>query len=191
MSNGMIWLLWQCRFGFEEVAARRMKFLFFKDGDGEHLYAFLRESIHTEISPLRCAPVEMTKGRAALPARLLAEQEPFFITLGGLKARDFSVEKHFQGGATEPQVPPLRCAPVEMTKGRAALPARQALKPNLFPSEPATTASSRWIRGWAGSGRPPGLASPGASFPGTRCRCRQSTGRWSAAIARRDIAPCR
>jgi hypothetical protein len=38
----------------------------------------------------------MTKGRAALPGRLVAEQEPFFITLGGPKARDSSVEKHFK-----------------------------------------------------------------------------------------------
>ena len=29
-----------------------------------------------------------------------------------------SVEKHFQEGAVEPQVPPLRCAPVGMTRGR-------------------------------------------------------------------------
>jgi hypothetical protein len=35
---------------------------------------FPRESIHTEISPLRFASVEMTKGRAALPERELAEQ---------------------------------------------------------------------------------------------------------------------
>jgi hypothetical protein len=42
--------------------------------------AFPRKSIHTEISPLRCAPVEMTKGRTALPGRVVAEQRPFFIT---------------------------------------------------------------------------------------------------------------
>ena len=33
-----------------------------------------------------------------------------------------SVEKHFQEGAAEPQISPLRCAPVEMTKGRAVPP---------------------------------------------------------------------
>jgi hypothetical protein len=43
-----------------------------------------------QISPLRCAPVEMTKGRAALPATVVAEQDPFFITLGGPLAHDFS-----------------------------------------------------------------------------------------------------
>jgi hypothetical protein len=32
----------------------------------------------------------MTKGRAALPATVVAEQEPFFISLGGPKAHDFS-----------------------------------------------------------------------------------------------------
>src|SRR6202046_2661487 len=36
-----------------------------------------------QISPLRCAPVEMTKGRAALPGSVVAEKDPFFITLGG------------------------------------------------------------------------------------------------------------
>ena len=32
----------------------------------------------------------MTKGRAALPLSVVAEQDPFFITLGGPKAHDFS-----------------------------------------------------------------------------------------------------
>jgi hypothetical protein len=39
----------------------------------------------------------MTKGRAALPLSVVAEQNPFFITLGGPKAIT---------------------SPVEMTKGR-------------------------------------------------------------------------
>src|ERR1700733_7506633 len=43
-----------------------------------------------QISPLRCAPVEMTKGRATLPATVVAEQDPFFIALGGPKAHDSS-----------------------------------------------------------------------------------------------------
>ena len=45
-----------------------------------------------QISPLRSfgAPVEMTKGRAALPLSVVAEQNPFFITLGGPKAHNFS-----------------------------------------------------------------------------------------------------
>jgi hypothetical protein len=34
---------------------------------------FPRRAIHTEISPLRCAPVEMTKGRAALAEREVPE----------------------------------------------------------------------------------------------------------------------
>jgi hypothetical protein len=33
-----------------------------------------------------------------------------------------SVEKHFQDGSAELQIPPLRFAPVGMTKGRVALP---------------------------------------------------------------------
>jgi hypothetical protein len=32
----------------------------------------------------------MTKGRAALPLSVVAEQKLFFITLGGPKAHDFS-----------------------------------------------------------------------------------------------------
>src|ERR1700721_3112692 len=56
---------------------------------------FSRKSIHTEISPLRCAPVEMTKGRAALPGTVVAEQES--------PKREIA----------EPQAPPTRCTPVE------------------------------------------------------------------------------
>jgi hypothetical protein len=36
-----------------------------------------RRSIHTEISPRRYASVEMTKGRTALPERVVAEWKPF------------------------------------------------------------------------------------------------------------------
>jgi hypothetical protein len=37
-----------------------------------------------------------------------------------------AIEKHFQERAAEPQISPLRFAPVEMTKGRAAaLPWRE------------------------------------------------------------------
>jgi hypothetical protein len=45
-------------------------------------------------------PVEMTKGRAALPLSVVAEQDPLFIALGGPKAHT---------------------PPVEMTKGRGWL----------------------------------------------------------------------
>jgi hypothetical protein len=38
-----------------------------------------------QISPLRCASVEMTKKRPVLPGRVVAERKPFFITLGGPK----------------------------------------------------------------------------------------------------------
>jgi hypothetical protein len=34
-----------------------------------------KRSLTPQISPLRCAPVEMTKGRAALPATVVAEQD--------------------------------------------------------------------------------------------------------------------
>src|ERR1700689_2659799 len=41
------------------------------------------------------AAVEMTKGRAAPPLSGVAEQNPFFITLGPAKAHDFSGRKTF------------------------------------------------------------------------------------------------
>jgi hypothetical protein len=47
-------------------------------------------SAEPQISPLRCAPVEMTKGRAVLRGTVVAEQKPFFITLGGPKAQTSS-----------------------------------------------------------------------------------------------------
>jgi hypothetical protein len=47
---------------------------------------FQERTTKPQISPLRCASVEMTKGRAALPGRVDAEQEPFFITVGGLRS---------------------------------------------------------------------------------------------------------
>jgi hypothetical protein len=54
-----------------------------------------------QISPLRCAPVEMTKGRAALPLSVVAEQDPFFIALGGPKAHDSSGrDDKGEGGAS-------------------------------------------------------------------------------------------
>jgi hypothetical protein len=40
----------------------------------------------------------MTKGRAALPATVVAEQDPFFITLGGPKARDFCGRDDYEEG---------------------------------------------------------------------------------------------
>ena len=47
------------------------------------------------------APVEMTKGRAALPATVVAEQDPFFITLGGPLAHDCSGrDDKGEGGAS-------------------------------------------------------------------------------------------
>jgi hypothetical protein len=58
---------------------------------------FPRKSIHTEISPLRFAPVEMTKGKTVLPERVVAEWKPLCITLGGLKPilfSNYSLWKH-------------------------------------------------------------------------------------------------
>jgi hypothetical protein len=44
---------------------------------------FQEGTVEPQISPLRCASVEMTKGRAVLRGTVVAEQKPFFITLGG------------------------------------------------------------------------------------------------------------
>src|SRR5580698_1516118 len=48
---------------------------------GVRKHSSTRQPLTTQISPLRCAPVEMTKGRAVLPATVVAEQDPFFIAL--------------------------------------------------------------------------------------------------------------
>jgi hypothetical protein len=68
-----------------------------------------RKSIHTEISPLRFASVEMTKGRGALPEREVAGQKAFFITLGGPQGHEYSVEKHFPQGLKPTVLPPPIC----------------------------------------------------------------------------------
>src|SRR6202021_1534209 len=75
----------------------------------------------------------MTKGRAALPARVVAGQT-FFITVGGPTAHDFSGRNIFRKGPLTPQISPLRSfgAPVEMTKGRTALPARVVAGQTFF-----------------------------------------------------------
>jgi len=49
----------------------------------------------------------MTKGRAVLPGTV-AQQDPFFITLGGPQAHDSSVENYFHERSAEPQISPLR-----------------------------------------------------------------------------------
>jgi hypothetical protein len=57
------------------------------------LLNYLRLQLYREepqVPPLRCAPVGMTKGRAVLPGKVVAEQEPFFITLSAPQAHDSS-----------------------------------------------------------------------------------------------------
>jgi hypothetical protein len=46
------------------------------------------------------------------------------FTARSVAAGNNSVEKHFQERSAELQIPPLRYAPVGMTKGRVALPFR-------------------------------------------------------------------
>ena len=41
-----------------------------------------------QVPPLRFAPVGMTRGSAVLPGTVVAERELFFITLGGPEAHD-------------------------------------------------------------------------------------------------------
>src|SRR5580692_1949090 len=110
-----------------------------------------KRSLTPQISPLRCAPVEMTKGRAALPATVVAEQDPVETHFQEETAENTDLSTTLRSGrddkgegrascncscGTGPcrkhiskrrrlktQISPLRCAPVEMTKGRAALPA--------------------------------------------------------------------
>jgi hypothetical protein len=69
----------------------------------------------------------MTKGRATLPWKAVGGQKVFFITLGGAQAHDSSLEKHFQEGSAELQIPfdfaqGRLSAALGMTKGEAALP---------------------------------------------------------------------
>jgi hypothetical protein len=44
---------------------------------------FQERAAEPQVPPLRCAPVGMTRGSAVLPGTVVAEREPFFITLGG------------------------------------------------------------------------------------------------------------
>jgi hypothetical protein len=60
-----------------------------------------------QISPLRYAPVEMTKGRVVMA-----------------RSRGLGMDK--------PQISPLRYAPVEMTKGRTVLPGRVVAEQEQF-----------------------------------------------------------
>src|ERR1700721_835866 len=53
-----------------------------------------------QISPLRCAPVEMTKGRAALPATVVAEKR-FSSPWAGKRPMTSPVEKLFQGRSAD------------------------------------------------------------------------------------------
>ena len=76
-----------------------------------------RERIHTEISPLRCAPVEMTKERAA------AGRELCYWNGGACRFPKVLFRTSltpFPGKCIHTEISPLRCAPVEMTKERAA-----------------------------------------------------------------------
>jgi hypothetical protein len=51
---------------------------------------------------------------------------------GKLEIRVRSLEKHSQEGPVEPQISPLRCASVEMTKGRAVPPATVVAEQAVF-----------------------------------------------------------
>jgi hypothetical protein len=56
-----------------------------------HRGAFVRGKGAQQVPPLRCAPVGMTRGRGRFQVEKMAEQKPFFITLGGPQAMNTSV----------------------------------------------------------------------------------------------------
>jgi hypothetical protein len=59
-----------------------------------------------------------------------------WLFMNGWQMRLADVQKHFQEKPAELQIPPLRYAPVGMTKGRFALPAESGLwlkKPQIPP----------------------------------------------------------
>src|ERR1700733_9351518 len=80
----------------------------------------------------------MTKGRAAVPARVVAGQT-FFITVGGQRPMTSPSKNIPKKGPLKPQISPLRSfgAPVEMTKGRAARPLSVVAEQEPF--------SSTWV----------------------------------------------
>ena len=75
-----------------------------------------------QISPLRYAPVEMTKGRIVIArSRGLGMSKPQisplrYATVEMTKGRAVVARSRCLGMG-KPQVPPLRCAPVGMTRG--------------------------------------------------------------------------
>jgi hypothetical protein len=106
---------------------------------------FPRKTIHTEISPLRFAPVEMTKERAVFPREsscsmgadlptlkmtncILESATPLLRPIAEGRTMDFvttlppgfPVEKHFKERA------------VKMTKGRAVLPGQNGCSMTIF-----------------------------------------------------------
>jgi hypothetical protein len=95
---------------------------------------FLERAAEPQISPLRYAPVEMTKVRVVMArSRGLAIEKPQVPLLryatppvGMTKVR--VVMARSRGLAIEkPQVPPLRYPPVGMTRRDVALPGKQSL----------------------------------------------------------------
>jgi hypothetical protein len=70
---------------------------------------FPGRGVNTEISPLRYASVEMTKGRTALPWRATLDRRRFSSPWVGRRPMTPPIEKHFQEGASTQRS--LRCAP--------------------------------------------------------------------------------
>jgi hypothetical protein len=107
------------------------------------------------------------------PGRVVAERGLFFVTLGGPKALIPLSKNTSKKGAPEPQVPPLRCAPVGMTRGEVALPERDVAGQDPFFIASGscghdTELSSR-LEGSVVEG--PAVFSPGAraAFEGANC----------------------
>src|ERR1700678_1486668 len=74
---------------------------------------FPSKCIHTEIPPLRFASVEMTKGRGALRAKVVAEQKPFSSSRWARRSID-ALLKIFPSKSIHTEISPLRFASVEM-----------------------------------------------------------------------------
>src|SRR5580698_1961008 len=82
---------------------------------------FQDKSAELQIPPLRYASVGMTKGRVMLSLRFAMWDVNSRSLRFGRDDTSVLVEELFQDKSAEPQIPPLRYAPVGMTKGRVML----------------------------------------------------------------------
>src|ERR1700722_1098326 len=108
-----------------------------------------------QISPLRCAPVEMTKGGAVM-VRGSSHGKAHRRSLHSLRSgRDDKGWGGYgprqQSWESTPQISPLRCAPVEMTKGGAVM-GRGSSHGKIHRRSLPSLRSGRDDKGWGGYG---------------------------------------